>query len=93
MSEKLIKISYKPLWRLLLERDMTKVDLRKKTKIAPSTFTKMSNNEQVSLNILARICLELGCGFDDIVVISPENGTEMCDKIKSGKEKNTLDKD
>lgn len=69
MSEKQIKISYKPLWRLLLERDMTKVDLRKKTQIAPSTFTKMSNNEQVSLDILARICLELECGFDDVVEI------------------------
>lgn len=73
MSEKQIKISYKPLWRLLIERDMTKVDLRKKTKIAPSTFTKMSNNEQVSLDILARICLELGCGFDDIVQIVDTN--------------------
>ena len=69
MSENQVKISYKPLWRLILERDMTKVDLRKKTKIAPSTFTKMSNNEQVSLDILARICLELKCGFDDIVEI------------------------
>lgn len=69
MSDNQIKISYKPLWRLILERDMTKVDLRKKTKIAPSTFTKMSNNEQVSLDILARICLELECGFDDIVEI------------------------
>lgn len=74
MLEKQIKISYKPLWRLLIERDITKVDLRKKTKIAPSTFTKMSNNEQVSLNILARICLELDCGLDNIV--------EIC-KIKS----------
>ena len=72
MSEKQIKISYKPLWRMLLERDMTKVDLRKKTKIAPSTFTKMSNNEQVSLDILARICLELECGFDDVVEIMKE---------------------
>ena len=70
MSDNQIKISYKPLWRLILERDMTKVDLRKKTKIAPSTFTKMSNNEQVSLDILARICLELECGFDDIVEIN-----------------------
>ena len=72
MSEKQIKISYKPLWRMLLERDMKKVDLRKKTKIAPSTFTKMSNNEQVSLDILARICLELECGFDDVVEIMKE---------------------
>lgn len=76
MPEKQIKISYKPLWRLLLERDMTKVDLRKKTKIAPSTFTKMSNNDQVSLNILARISLELDCGFDDIVEISKNQSKE-----------------
>ncbi len=72
MSEKQIKISYKPLWRMLLERDMTKVDLRKKTKIAPSTFTKMSKNEQVTLDILATICLELECGFDDVVEIMKE---------------------
>lgn len=69
MPKNQIEISYKPLWRLLLERDISKVDLRKRTQIAPSTFTKMSNNEQVSLNILARICLELGCGFDDIIEI------------------------
>ena len=77
MSEKLIKRWLQTLWRLFLERDMTKVDLGK-NEVAPSTFTKMSNNEQVSLDILARICLELECGFDDIVVISPENGTERC---------------
>lgn len=69
MPKNQIEISYKPLWRLLLEKDLSKVDLRKRTQIAPSTFTKMSNNEQVSLNILARICLELECGFDDIVEI------------------------
>lgn len=69
MPKNQIEISYKPLWRLLLEKDLTKVDLRKRTQIAPSTFTKMSNNEQVSLNILARISLELECGFDDIVEI------------------------
>ena len=75
MPKNQIEISYKPLWRLLLERDISKVDLRKKTQIAPSTFTKMSNNEQVSLNILARICLELECGFDDIIEISTEKRT------------------
>lgn len=63
------------MWGLLIERNMTKVDLRKRTQIAPSTFTKISNNEQVYLDILARICLELKCGFDDVVEMSPENGT------------------
>ena len=69
MSEKQVKISYKPLWKLLIDRDMTKTELRKRTQIAPSTFTKMNNEQQVSLDILARICLELNCGFDDIVQI------------------------
>ena len=66
MSENQVKISYKPLWKLLIDRDMTKTELRKRTQIAPSTFTKMNNDQQVSLDILARTCLELKCGFDDI---------------------------
>ena len=69
MADKQIKISYKPLWKMLIDREMTKMDLRKKTKIAPSTFTKMNNDQQVSLDVLARICIELKCGFDDIVQI------------------------
>ena len=67
-----VKISYKPLWKLLIDRDMTKTELRKRTQIAPSTFTKMNNDQQVSLDILARICVELKCGFDDIVQIESE---------------------
>ena len=66
MSENQVKISYKPLWKLLIDRDMTKTELRKRTQIAPSTFTKMNNDQQVSLDILARICVELKCGFDDM---------------------------
>ena len=47
MSENQVKITYKPLWKLLIDRDMTKTELRKKTQIAPSTFTKMNNDQQV----------------------------------------------
>ena len=64
-----LSFTYKPLWKLLIDKDMTKTELRKKTQIAPSTFTKMNNDQQVSLDILARICVELKCGFDDIVKI------------------------
>lgn len=64
-----IKVSYKPLWKLLIDKDVTKTQLRKQTKIAASTFTKMSNNEKVSLDVLARICVALECKFDDIVEI------------------------
>ncbi len=40
--------------------------------IAPSTFTKMNNDQQVSLDVLARICLELKCGFDDVPISNPK---------------------
>ena len=66
MTDKQIKITYKPLWKLLIDREISKTELRKNTKIAPSTFTKMNNDQQVSLDVLARICIELKCGFDDI---------------------------
>jgi DNA-binding Xre family transcriptional regulator len=46
---------------------MSKSELRRKTSIAASTFTKMNNDQMVSLEVLARICKELDCGFDDIV--------------------------
>ena len=69
MIDKKVKITYKPLWKILIDRDITKTELRKNTKIAPSTFSKMNSDQQVSLDILARICVELECGFDDIVKI------------------------
>ncbi|MBM6827837.1 helix-turn-helix domain-containing protein [Mordavella massiliensis] len=73
MTEVQIKITYKPLWKMLIDREMSKTDLRKKTRIAPSTFTKMNNDQQVSMDVLARICVALNCGFDDIVQIESVN--------------------
>jgi DNA-binding Xre family transcriptional regulator len=67
MSEEQVKVTYKPLWKLLIDRNMSKSELRRKTSIAASTFTKMNNDQMVSLEVLARICKELDCGFDDIV--------------------------
>ena len=64
-----IKVNYKPLWKMLIDKDISKGELRKLTGIAPSTFTKMSNNKNVSLDVLVRICTALSCGIDDIVEI------------------------
>ena len=69
MAEERIKVNYKPLWKMLIDKDISKGDLRRDTKIAASTFTKMANNENVSLDVLARICVALECGLDDIVEI------------------------
>ena len=54
---------------MLIDKDISKGELRKKTNIAASTFTKMANNENVSLDVLVRICCVLHCGLDDIVEI------------------------
>lgn len=68
------KINYKPLWKLLIDKELSKAELRKKTSIARSTVVKMVNNEYVSMDVLVRICIALECGLDDIVEIEREDG-------------------
>lgn len=67
MENKEIRVAYRPLWKLLIDRKMSKADLRKRTHIAASTFTKMNNDQMVSLDVIARICYELGCTFDEVI--------------------------
>lgn len=74
MSGMRTKINYKPLWKQLIDKDMTKAELRGRTSIARSTMVKMSNNEYVSMDVLVRICTALNCGMDDIVEIERGNG-------------------
>ena len=69
MTNNRVNINYKPLWKLLIDRDMSKADLREKTSIARSTIMKMTNNEYVALDVLVRICVALDCNLDDIVEI------------------------
>lgn len=69
MANERAKINYKPLWKLLIDKDMTKADLRNETSIARSTMVKMANNEYVAMDVLVRICTALNCGMEDIVEI------------------------
>lgn len=64
-----MSINYKRLWKMLIDKDMSKADLREKTGIAPSTFSKMSRNEYVSMEVLVRICDALRCQLSDIVEV------------------------
>lgn len=64
-----MSINYKGLWKMLIDKDMSKADLREKTGIAPSTFSKMSRNEYVSMEVLVRICDALRCQLSDIVEV------------------------
>ncbi len=69
MTNNRVNINYKPLWKLLIDREMSKADLREKTSIARSIIMKMTNNEYVALDVLVRICVALDCNLDDIVEI------------------------
>ena len=61
-----MRISYKKLWILLIERDISPATLRKDLNIATGTMTKMRRNEEVALSILLRICEYLNCNIGDI---------------------------
>ncbi len=74
MATERTKINYKPLWKLLIDRDISKQQLREKTSIARSTMVKIANNEYVAMDVLVRICIALDCGMDDIVEIEREDG-------------------
>lgn len=60
-------VSYKPLWHLLVQRDMSKRDLMLLVGIAPNTMTKMRKNEEVSMAVLTKICRALDVSYGDIV--------------------------
>lgn len=74
MAAERIKVNYKPLWKMLIDRDISKTQLREQTSIARSTLVKMTNNEYVAMDVLVRICVALDCGIDDIVEIEREKG-------------------
>lgn len=59
---------------MLIDRDISKQQLREKTSIARSTMMKMVNNEYVAMDVLVRICIAMDCGMDDIVEIERDNG-------------------
>ena len=52
-------ISYKNLWKMLIDKDMTAVELRERTGIAPNTMTKLRRDEEVSMAVLIKICTVL----------------------------------
>lgn len=60
-------ISYNKLWKLLIDKKMTAADLRRKADIAPNTLTRMKRDQEVTMQILERICEVLNVDFGDIV--------------------------
>ena len=67
-----MKAQYKKLWKLLIDKDMSKRDLSRIANVSGGTLTKMAKGENVNVDILLRICAALDCGMDDIMEIVPD---------------------
>jgi putative transcriptional regulator len=59
--------SYAPLWKLLIDKEMTKEEMRKALKISPATIAKMGKGENVSMDVIERICNFFNCKIEDVV--------------------------
>lgn len=68
-------VSYKKLFKLLIDRDMKKKDFRELTGLSGNTVSKLANNENVTMEVIDRICTKMGCGVDDILEIIPDECT------------------
>ena len=62
-------ISYKKLWKLLIDRDLKKKDLREMAGISPSTIAKLGRNENINTEVIIKICKALDCNISDIMEI------------------------
>lgn len=65
-------ISYKKLWKLLIDRDMKKEDLQKLAGISSASITKLGKNENANTDILQKICSALECDISDIMEMVPD---------------------
>lgn len=66
-------ISYKKLWKLLIDRDMKKKDLQEIFGVSSASITKLGKNENVNTEIIDKICVALKCDVSDIMEITEEN--------------------
>ena len=69
----IMAISYNKLWKQLIDKNMTKTDLRLKADIGTATLAKLGKNEQVSMDVLLRICKTLDCDISDIMELTKES--------------------
>ena len=66
-------VSYNKLWKLLVDKKMSKADLRKAAGLAPNTMTKLRRDEPVAMAVLDKICETLNTDYGDIMQYAPNN--------------------
>ena len=72
-----VTVSYKKLWKLLIDKDMKKKDLREATVMSTTTLAKLGKDEFVNTEILAKICKALQCDIGDIMELNDDNESEI----------------
>ncbi len=92
-----MNVSYKKLWKLLIDRDMTKTDLRLAVGASSSTFAKLAKGEYISGDLMVRICRALACNVGDIMdivldgeeqeVFSDRKDTAQCSRCRLARER------
>ena len=70
-------VSYKKLWKLLIDKDMKMKELEEQAKVSHYTVSKMYRGENVTIDILERICKTLDCSLDDIVEFVPDEKKQI----------------
>lgn len=70
-----MSVSYNPLWKLLIDRKITKKELCEMTEISKGTLNRMLQGKNVSVDVLEKICLALGCGVQDILEFQRKEDT------------------
>lgn len=70
-----MEVSYNKLWKLMIDRGMNKSDLRALTGIGTNTLAKLSKNQQVSMDVLMKLCEKLDCDISDVCeFVKKDNG-------------------
>lgn len=65
-------VSYKRLWKLLIDKDMKKRDLKEAANLSPSLMSSLNQDKSVTVNTLSRICEVLNCRIEDVIEIVPD---------------------
>ena len=70
-------VRYNKLWKLLIDKNMKKKELGEAARISNSLIAKLGKNENVTVDVLVRICTALDCGIDDIMELVPDDRQTM----------------
>ena len=71
-----MEISYKKLWKLLIDKDMKKKDLQSSAGISWASVTKLSKGEAVSMDVLIKVCKAMNCDIGDVVELIPKDNLD-----------------